>query len=131
MYKNPPLVKFLLCGFLLLLGLRLTAQTDTEFWFVIPEVTIDHQMPGGVPASFRISSGTLPATVTISMPANSAVFPDIVFDMEANSFRIEDVSCWIVTPCNPPFSPAGGYSDLNLLENKAYNATGINNLVFA
>jgi hypothetical protein len=104
------------------------AQTDTEFWFVVPEITIDHQAPGGVPASLRFSSGSLPATVTISMPANSTVFPDIVFNLAPNDFYIVDLSCWIVTPCNPPFTPATGYSDINLIENKPYNASGINNL---
>lgn len=103
-------------------------QTDTEFWFVVPEITIDHQPPGGVPASFRFSSGILPATVTISMPANSNVFPDIVFNLAPNDFEIIDLSCWIVTPCNPPFTPATGYSDINIIENKPYNPSGINNI---
>lgn len=109
---------------------QISAQTDTEFWFVVPEVTINHQMPGGVPASFRISTGDLPATVTISMPANSVVFPDIVIDLPSYSFHIEDISCWIVTPCNPPFTPGGVYNDLNLVENKPLNASGINNMGF-
>lgn len=134
MYKILSFVKISLCSFLLLFGLRTTAQTDTEFWFVIPEVTISHQKPGAVPASFRFSSGNLATTVTISMPANSAVFPDITFNMNPYEFRIIDLSCWIVSPCTPPFTAVGGavpdppYNDLNLIENKPYTASGINNV---
>lgn len=106
------------------------SQTDTEFWFVVPEVTINHQFPGGQPASFRLSTGLLPATVTISMPANQydpatnpTGFPDIVISMPANSFHIEDVTCWIMSPCSPPNSSS---ADINKLENKPLNPSGIN-----
>lgn len=60
-------------GILLLLlftvcGLKSFAQTDTEFWFVIPDVTYEHQSPGGEPANFTISTLDMPSRVTISMP---------------------------------------------------------------
>lgn len=123
----------LLIFFLLSFG-HLRAQTDTEFWFVVPEVTIRHYFPGGQPASFRLSTGLLPATVTISMPANRydpvtnpTGFQDIVINMPANSFHIEDVTCWIMNPCSPlPVPGSSNPSDVNLLENKPLNASGIN-----
>ena len=111
------------------------AQTDTEFWFVVPEVTINHQYPGGQPASFRISTGLLPATVTISMPANQydpvtnpTGFPDIVINLPPNTFHIEDLTCWIMNPCSPlPVPAASSPIDVNKLENKPLNPLGINN----
>ncbi|MGE0077229.1 MAG: PKD domain-containing protein [Bacteroidales bacterium] len=125
----------LIISSILIVGLLLKfnssiAQTDTEFWFVVPEVTINHQFPGGQPASFRLATGLLPATVTISMPANQydpatnpTGFVDIVIDMPASSFHIEDVTCWIMSPC----SPADATSvDVNRMENKPLNTTGIN-----
>lgn len=122
-------------AFTFLLGIHPAwAQTDTEFWFVVPEVTINHQFPGGQPASFRLATGLLPATVTISMPANQydpftnpTGFPDIVINMPANSFHIEDVTCWIMNPCSPlpvPATPAP--VDINKMENKPLNASGVN-----
>ena len=79
------------------LGSKAYGQMDTEFWFVVPEITIDHHHPGGVPASFNFISGSLPATVTISMPAGDPlIFPDIVFHMSPFSSTEIDVSCWIV-----------------------------------
>ncbi|MFP4556407.1 MAG: PKD domain-containing protein [Bacteroidales bacterium] len=118
-------IQFVLISVFLLQPFRAEAQTDTEFWFVVPEITIDHSYPGGVPAYFKLSSGDLPAEVTISMPAGDpAIFPDIVVNLGANDFQEVDVSCWIVDPCNPP---DGTSSDVNLLENKPINASGINN----
>jgi len=125
-------------------GKRLNAQTDTEFWFVVPEVTINHFHPGGANAYFKFSTGLLPATITISMPANQfdpitnpTGFQDIVINMPANSFHQEDLSCWIVRrvnlgvpdcnsiPINVSYA-AGSYIDVNRLENKPLNASGIN-----
>ncbi len=131
MFRFYRCLKFAAIAVLSFFCTTLHAQTDTEFWFVVPEITISHQFPGGQPASFRISTGLLPATVTISMPANQydpvtnpAGFPDIVFNMPANSFHIEDLTCWIMSPCSPP---TGASTDINKLENKPINASGINN----
>ena len=128
----------------LLLNLPVKAQTDTEFWFVVPEITIDHYRPGGANAFFKFSTGLLPATVTISMPANQydpatnpTGFQDIVINMAANSFHQQDLSCWVVRRVNPavpdcnsiPLNAsyaAGDYLDVNRLENKPLNASGIN-----
>jgi len=134
MFKKSSFVKIIFCVFVLLQGLRLTAQTDKEFWFVAPEVTINHYYPGGTPAFLKFSTSNKPATVTISMPAaDSAVFPDIVFNMPANSFHYEDLTCWVVNLCAPPiaenFNPVnnGLYYDVDLLENKPLTPDGINN----
>ncbi len=131
MFRFYRCLKFAAIAVLSFFCTTLHAQTDTEFWFVVPEITISHQFPGGQPASFRISTGLLPATVTISMPANQydpvtnpAGFPDIVFNMPANSFHIEDLTCWIMSPCSPP---TGASTDINKLENKPIKASGINN----
>ncbi|HOK87075.1 MAG TPA: hypothetical protein PLF12_12060, partial [Tenuifilum sp.] len=125
-------------------GNRLYAQTDTEFWFVVPEVTINHFHPGGANAYFKFSTGLLPATITISMPANQydpitnpTGFQDIVINMPAGSFHQEDLSCWVVRrvnlgvpdcnaiPINTSYA-LGSYVDVNRLENKPLNASGIN-----
>lgn len=108
------------------------SQTDTEFWFVAPEVTLSHYPPGGANAFLKLSAGSLPATVTISMPAgNPAIFPDIVINIPAFGFHVEDLTCWVVSPCvginiNTSY-PEANYFDVNQLENKALNASGINN----
>ena len=50
------------------------AQTDTEFWFVAPEITSGHcngaTCPGGTPVFFRVSALELDAEVRIYQPAN-------------------------------------------------------------
>ncbi|HPQ35909.1 MAG TPA: IgGFc-binding protein, partial [Tenuifilaceae bacterium] len=83
MYKKRLFVKILFCGFLLLYGLRLTAQTDTEFWFSVPEINRYHwsgtdASPGnrGYPVYLRLtnSSDNLDSEVTITMPANASNF---------------------------------------------------------
>ncbi|MDD3893278.1 MAG: IgGFc-binding protein, partial [Bacteroidales bacterium] len=121
---------FVLLGFLP--SHNLLAQNDTEFWFVAPEITLGHFHPGGANAFLKMSSGNLPAKVTISMPAaDPLVFPDIVIDMLPNSFHVEDLTCWVVSPCtgiNPGSTyPVASYYDVNLLENKPLNPNGINN----
>ena len=108
------------------------SQTDTEFWFVAPEVTISHFAPGGANAFLKLSAGNLPATVTISMPAGDPmVFPNIVRNIPAFGFEIVDLTCWVVSPCvgidiNTTY-PEANYFDVNLMENKPLNASGINN----
>jgi gliding motility-associated-like protein len=50
----------------------LQAQTDTEFWFVAPEVTSGH---GDSPIVMRISANETAADITLSQPANSSFNP--------------------------------------------------------
>ena len=58
--------------FLGLISTVLQAQTDTEFWFVAPEVTSNH---GDAPIVMRVSANTSPADITLSQPANPAFIP--------------------------------------------------------
>ncbi len=116
---------------------QLTAQTDTEFWFVVPEITWAHNPPGGVPANLRLSTMAFPATVTISMPANQynatlnpTGFHDIVVNIPANSSYSVDMSPFIrLVP-----AVAGEPGEANQLENKCnYNSSygkpsGVNNV---
>lgn len=50
----------------------LNAQTDTEFWFVAPEVTSGH---GDSPIVMRVSANETAAEITLTQPANSAFNP--------------------------------------------------------
>ena len=66
------------------------AQTDTEFWFVAPEVSkgasfvsYDH------PVLFRFSTYSAPATVTVSQPANPAFPPQTVFIPTGSSGEVQ------------------------------------------
>jgi len=82
---------------LLLLGHALNSfsQTDIEFWFVAPEITIGHgNFPGGEPVYFRVSALQLDATVRIYQPANPAGL-DTTFVVPASSTVSIDASPWI------------------------------------
>lgn len=57
------------------------AQTDTRFWFVAPEVSIDH---GDRPIAFRVTSEAQPTQIRIFTPANTSIF-DTTFSLPANS----------------------------------------------
>ena len=50
----------------------LQAQTDTEFWFVAPEVTSGH---GDAPIVMRVSASLQAADIVLSQPANPAFVP--------------------------------------------------------
>ncbi len=95
MGKTRPLLLLLL----LLCGLgQIRAQTDTEFWFVAPRVTIGHGFDPSNPAFFggrkfflRFASMSLPAQIRIEMPANP-LFTPIEINLPANSAHTEDLS---------------------------------------
>ena len=57
------------------------AQTDTEFWFVAPEVSSDH---GDRPVVLRISTIHQASHIRVSQPANPDFVPILLF-LEANS----------------------------------------------
>lgn len=61
-----------LLGLFFLKSLNTYAQVGKEFWFVAPEITVNHSE---TPALFRITAFTQPAKVKISMPANPAFTP--------------------------------------------------------
>jgi PKD repeat protein len=90
MGKKGPLLLLLL---LLCFSGRLLAQTDTEFWFVAPRVTEGHgwTADGGKKFYLRFATMSLPATITIAMPANPAFTP-IEIDLPANSAHTEDLT---------------------------------------
>lgn len=109
----------------LLLGntLHSYSQIDTDFWFVVPELS-HRGSTGGTPGTLRISTLDLPATVTISMPANvyNAItnptgFQDIVVDIPANGATAVDLTALIDVFGSP----------VNRLENKPLTPSGINN----
>ncbi|MBN9300108.1 MAG: hypothetical protein J0I41_24130, partial [Filimonas sp.] len=68
------LLSFLFC-------INVSAQTDKEFWFAAPEVTRGHV---DSPLFVRVTTLNVPATVTISCPANPAFTP-ITQTIAANS----------------------------------------------
>lgn len=85
----------LLVLFLLTQALNSFSQTDVEFWFVAPEITIGHgNFPGGEPVYFRVSALELDATVRIFQPANPAGM-DTTFTVPARSTFSLDASPWI------------------------------------
>jgi hypothetical protein len=59
-------------------------QTDTEFWFVAPEVTALH---GDNPVLLRFATFDAPATVTVTQPANPA-FDRTKYDAIGESDRM-------------------------------------------
>lgn len=104
--------------------MHLYSQVDTEFWFVVPELS-HRGNTGGTPGTLRIATMELAATVSITMPANPYHatlnpngFQDIVIDIAGNSTAAVDLSHLIDIATNPLN---------NRLENKALTPSGINN----
>lgn len=99
------------------------SQVDRRFWFVVPELS-HRGGTGGTPAILKISTLELPATVTVSMPANpydpisGAGFQNIVINIAGNSTYGLDLSYLVDDATNPT---------RNLLENKPLSLNGINN----
>ena len=89
----------LFCLFVLI-GIKSQAQTDTEFWFVVPDVTQGHGTSGGKPANLTFSAFDMPSTVTISMPANPA-FADIVVTIPARTATSISMNSFIDNAGNP------------------------------
>ncbi|MEI6189797.1 MAG: PKD domain-containing protein [Chitinophagia bacterium] len=84
------------------------AQSDREFWFAAPEVTIDH---GDNPVFFRITAYSKDATVTISQPANPNFTP-IVFTVLANQTYSIDFTPYLPIIENKPGNTALNYGIL-------------------
>jgi len=98
----------LLAGLILFLIVQsslLHAQTDTEFWFVAPEITESHcsagTCPGGEPVYFRVSALDVDAEVRIYQPANPSGL-DSTFTVPAKSSLSFDASPWINDLENKP-----------------------------
>lgn len=84
---------FFVLLFLLCFSGNLMAQTDTEFWFVAPRVTEGHgwTQDGGRKFYLRFATMSLPATITIEMPANPTFIP-IEINLPANSAYSQDLT---------------------------------------
>ena len=67
------------------------AQTDTTFWFAAPDLQQAH---GDRPILLRFSTGASPATVTVSIPANTWFTP-ITINIPANSSQSLDLTPYI------------------------------------
>lgn len=93
------LIKLLFAAVLTLFGVTAAdAQTDTEFWFVAPEVSIDH---GDRPIFLRISTIHRASHIRISQPANPD-FVTIPLFLEANSTRSVDLTALLTRVENQP-----------------------------
>ncbi len=89
---------------------------DTEFWFVVPEIS-HRGNTGGTPGTLRFATLELEATVTIEMPANPGFTP-IILDIPANDDAALDLTYLL------DFLP--GQPGVTGLENKALTPSGIN-----
>ena len=101
----------------------LYAQVDTDFWFVVPELS-HRGNTGGTPGRLRIATLELEATVSITMPANPyhatlnpTGFQEIIVDVPANAAAEVDLTHLLDDAANP---------NRNLLENKPLTPNGIN-----
>nr|WP_294940621.1 gliding motility-associated C-terminal domain-containing protein [uncultured Mucilaginibacter sp.] len=77
-----------------------SAQTDNEFWFVVPNV-YDANRDFNKPISLRITTSASQATVTISMPADPSFTP-IIKDIGPNATASVDLTPWINQLQNAP-----------------------------
>lgn len=84
--------------FFILLSASVQAQSNTEFWFVAPEVTSGH---GDRPIYLYLTSFDEAATVTITQPANAAFAP-IVINIPANGTWREELTSRIDMIENKP-----------------------------
>ena len=93
---------FLVGSSILFAGLNLHAQTDTEFWFVVPETNRYHNFPNppcsapgtdGRAVFLKFTSMDLDAHVTITMAATGNLLHS--FTMPANSFHVVNVGNWV------------------------------------
>lgn len=89
--------KFLLLALLTILSSRsqdLYGQTDTEFWFAGPEVSVNGGSHFDKPILLRITAPTAASTVTVTMPANAS-FPTQTVNVAAGSVSTLDLTPWI------------------------------------
>ncbi|MEY5001436.1 MAG: hypothetical protein RLZZ211_1472 [Bacteroidota bacterium] len=91
-------MKYIVFLILLFAQFKASAQLDTLFWFVAPEVAQNH---GDRPIVFRFASLSQPATITISQPANSS-FPVQTINLLANDAQTLDLTPWIDIIENKP-----------------------------
>jgi hypothetical protein len=75
-----------------------SAQLDTEFWFVAPEVWAGH---GDAPILLRFSTLDEAASVTVDQPANPS-FPSQNVAINANGTATLDLTTWLSLIENKP-----------------------------
>jgi len=74
------------------------SQTDTEFWFVAPEVWAGH---GDSPILLRFATFDEAALITVEQPANPN-FPTQTLNVDANSVYSLDLTTWLSQIENKP-----------------------------
>lgn len=90
--KTVSLVQLLLTACLFCFSVKITsAQTDTKFWFVAPEVSLMH---GDKPIQISIAAIDKDAGITVSQPANPS-FKTIVRTIPADSIQRIDLTEYI------------------------------------
>jgi gliding motility-associated-like protein len=77
------------------------AQTDTYFWFVVPEVSSNASSNGDRPISLTLTAGSALSYVTIYQPANPSFTP-IVVGVAANFSLKVDLTSFIDSLENKP-----------------------------
>jgi gliding motility-associated-like protein len=93
------------CFFLVVHLSGLQAQTDTEFWFVAPEVWAGH---GDSPIVLRFATFDEAANITIDQPANPA-FPAQILNIAANGTATINLTAWIGMIENKPVNTTLNY----------------------
>jgi gliding motility-associated-like protein len=93
-------MKILFTLFISLFSFAAIAQTDMEFWFAAPEVSVSTQTFDR-PIMLRITAYNQASTVTISQPANGTFTP-IVLNIAANATSNLDLTPWIDQIENKP-----------------------------
>ncbi len=88
--------------------IELKSQTDTEFWFVAPEVTSGH---ADQPIVLRVSALTQDANIQISQPAYPA-FPIINATVNVGQTQTFDLTPWKSTIENAPANTVLNYGIL-------------------
>ena len=91
-------MRYLFFILLCLTQLKASAQLDTLFWFVAPEVAQSH---GDRPIVFRFATLNQAATITVSQPANP-LFPTQVLNLVANDAQTLNLTTWIDQIENKP-----------------------------
>ncbi len=100
----------IILGIVLLLSAPLltVSQTDTEFWFIAPEVSKNGGQNFDIPVYLRISTYNQASTVTISQPANPSFVP-VIADIPANGFSTVDLSPFLDMIENKPANTVLNY----------------------
>jgi gliding motility-associated-like protein len=83
--------RYLICSLFILLSFTSTGQIDKEFWFAVPYANPTN---GRIPVFLRIQAYSLPATITINIPANPG-FTGKTITLNANQATSLDLSSWL------------------------------------